>query len=204
MKQIKNADKLLLSEVLSMINEDVTLINPGQPFAYQKNSALHQVFFYGYVPQARFKLPAGDPPYTPNQMQAGTNPVDLLIAIRRGQFHNFHDNNIPAPRREAIFIRLLETVNIDEAKVLLAVKDQKLDQLYPNITYSVLYKAGYVPYDELRCNQSNTKSEPTEEEIAAEGANPLAQVQKEDNANPTSTKPAKRGRGRPRRVRPGQ
>jgi hypothetical protein len=39
---------------------------------------------------------------------------------------------------------LLENVHPSEAKVLLAVKDQKLTTLYKNITHKLLYDNGFV------------------------------------------------------------
>lgn len=156
--KIHNLNKLLLSEVLQMINEDTSLLDQGKPFAFQPNSALHKVFYYGYVPSARFLLPEGIPPFTPSNMRPGANAVDLLIAIRRGRFSYMVDPHIPGPRREQLFISLLETVYQEEAKILLAIKDQTLDQLFPNLTYKRLYDAGYLPYDEQKCGEEQTAS----------------------------------------------
>jgi hypothetical protein len=40
---------------------------------------------------------------------------------------------------------LLESIHPDEAKVMIAVKDQKLDKLYKKITRKVVEQAGIVP-----------------------------------------------------------
>lgn len=180
MSTIKNVNRLLLSEVLQAINDDITLLNPGQPFEFHRNSALHKVFYYGFVKDSRFKLPEGDPPYTPSDQKPGMNAVDLLIAIRRGRFAHFVDPNINPIRREQLFISLLETVYQEEAKILLAIKDQRLTELYPNITYKVLYEAHYLPYNELLCTDKSPKSE-----------QPTDKTEK-----PASTSRAKRGRPR--------
>ena len=168
-QRIRNINKLLLSEVLRMLNEDPSLMQPGKPFAFQQNSALHKVFYYGYVPSARFLLPEGIPPFTPSNMRPGANATDLLVAIRRGRFSYMVDKNIPNARREQLFIGLLETVYQEEAKILLAIKDQNLDELFPNLTYKTLYEVGYLPYDEERCGDKQataSKSEETNEEVA--------------------------------------
>lgn len=162
-QKIHNLNKLLLNEVLKMINADPSLMDRGKPFAFQQNSALHKVFYYGYVPKARFLLPEGVPPFTPSNMKAGVDSTDLLIAIRRGRLSYMVDKSIPSARREQLYISLLETVNAEEAKVLLAIKDQTIDQLYPNLTYKCLYEHGYLPYDEQKC-QEPTKSNQTEEQ----------------------------------------
>lgn len=174
-QRIHNLNKLLLSEVLCMLNEDPSLMQPGKQFAFQKNSALHKVFYYGYVPSARFLLPEGIPPYTPSHMRAGVNATDLLVAIRRGRLSYLIDKNIPNARREQLFISLLETVYQEEAKILLAIKDQNLDELFPNLTYNVLYQYGYLPYDEKRC-QDSTKSEPANNTVEDT-------VEKDDKSN---------------------
>lgn len=170
-QKIRNLNKLLLSEVLTMINSDPSLMDPGKPFAFQQNSALHKVFYYGYVPSARFMLPEGIPPFTPSNMKAGVNSTDLLIAIRRGRFSYMVDKAIPNARREQLYISLLETVNSEEAKVLLAIKDQNLDQLYPNLTYKCLYEHGYLPFDAQKC-ADEPKSEPVEQKAEVQAETP--------------------------------
>jgi hypothetical protein len=40
---------------------------------------------------------------------------------------------------------LLEGVHPEEAKVLIAIKDQKLTKLYPKITHKLVSDAGIIP-----------------------------------------------------------
>jgi hypothetical protein len=47
-------------------------------------------------------------------------------------------------KREQLFIGLLEEVHPEEAVVLLAVKDQKLNKLYSKITRKLLEGAGII------------------------------------------------------------
>lgn len=191
---IKNINKLLLSEVLTLVNDDPSLLGQGQPFEFHRNSALHKVFYYGFVPSAKFKLPPGIPPYTPSDMQPGVNAVDLLIAIRRGRFSYFTDLNIPSARREQLFIELLETVYAEEAKVLLAIKDQSITRLYPNLTYKTLYQAGYLPYDANLCDPKSNGRVEKNSEINRQLSS--ISVNSTGAENPPV---AKRGRGRPRK-----
>ena len=194
--RIHNLNKLLLSEVLQMINEDTSLLDQGKPFGFQHNSALHKVFYYGFVPAARFILPEGIPPYTPSNMRAGANAVDLLIAIRRGRFSYFVDKNIPNARREQLFIGLLETVYQEEAKILLAIKDQNLTTLFPNITYKRLFEAGYLPYDPVQCGDQTKSDEHVQQtEVQVE---PMEVPQVQSVQTDSQTVPVRRGRGRPR------
>jgi hypothetical protein len=48
-------------------------------------------------------------------------------------------------KRESLFISLLEGVHPEEAKVLIAMKDQKLTKLYPKITHKLVSDAGIIP-----------------------------------------------------------
>jgi len=40
------------------------------------------------------------------------------------------------------FINLLSDIHISEAKILLAIKDQNLGKIYPNITHQLVKEAG--------------------------------------------------------------
>jgi hypothetical protein len=52
---------------------------------------------------------------------------------------------VKAIRRESLFIGLLEGIHPTEATVLIAVKDQKLQKLYPKITHKLVSDAGIIP-----------------------------------------------------------
>lgn len=143
---ISNPNMMTLSEVLQTINDDVSLL--GTTFRYSPNSPLSQVFRFAFVKSEKWVLPEGNPPYTPYMGAIGTSADDLLLVIRRGRFDYFTKyKNVKPIKREELFIKLLEGVHASEAKVLLAVKDQELHKSYPNITYEVLIKYGYLPED---------------------------------------------------------
>lgn len=143
---ISNPNMMTLSEVLETINNDPSLL--GTTFRFSPNSALSQVFRFAYIKSEAWVLPEGTPPYTPYTGAIGTSPDDLLLVIRRGRFGYFTKyKNVKPIKREELFIRLLEGIHAPEAKVLLAIKDQTLYKSYPNITYEVLMKYGYLPSD---------------------------------------------------------
>lgn len=134
-----------LYEVLDEINKDTSKLG-----TYFKNlnraSPLAKVFADAFIPERRWALPEGEPPYKPSQYDAGATPVDLQIAIRRGRFDYFSPKmKIERKNRERIFIQLLESVHEKEAKVLIAIKDQCLTEMFPNITYDVLAEYDYLP-----------------------------------------------------------
>ena len=169
MDHIKNINKLMLNEVFDLINNDITLLDKGRPFAYQPGSILSRIFNHGFLQSWKFHLPCGIPPYSPYNIVTGVGGFDLLVAIRRGRFDYFMDDNIPAPRREKLFIELLEGLSPNEAKIVLAIKDQNITSLYPNINYTNLAKYGYLPHNKQREQDeaANSKSEQSTVEVSA-------------------------------------
>lgn len=188
---MKNINMMTLNEVLQKINDDTTLLQRGNVFGFASGSPLHKLFTFAYIPSKRFLLPEGDPPYTPSVQSVGMTGADLLVAIRRDRLNYFADRAIQPVRREQLFISLLETVYAEEAKVLLAVKDQCLDKLYPNLTYKTLYQYGYLPYDEQRCNEQTTAASFHQQDCTQENT---------EVAEQQPQQPAKRSRGRPKKV----
>ena len=63
-------------------------------------------------------------------------------------------------RREAIFIQLLEKIHPDEAKVVIAMKDKKFNELYDTITYDVVREAfpDMLPEREVKKKSPGKKS----------------------------------------------
>lgn len=87
--------------------------------------ALKIVFEYMLAKNIKWLLPEGDPPYKPCQY------VDLegqlLPELRKLYlFVEGGNPNLSTLRRESIFIQLLESIDPDDAKLLLAIKDRKL------------------------------------------------------------------------------
>jgi hypothetical protein len=134
---------MTLWEVLSAIDKDVSLLKTT--FRYGKGSALSKIFAYAFIKKYKWLFPETDPPFKPCDLKAGMTPTDLLAAIRKGRLEYFIQKDLAQPLREKIFIQLLESVHVNEARVLLAIKDQDLESLFPNITYDVLADAGYLP-----------------------------------------------------------
>jgi len=64
----------------------------------------------------------------------------LFSELRR--MYVFLREDLTPIKRESLFISLLEGVHPEEAKMLIAVKDQELHKLYPKINRKLLEKAG--------------------------------------------------------------
>jgi hypothetical protein len=94
-----------------------------------------------YDPTLKCLLPEGTPPYTPSQF-----PDDqgmLFTNIRRlPYFYEGKGSNVNPIKRETIFIELLESVNKDDAILLVDMKDKKringltvktINEAFPNL-----------------------------------------------------------------------
>lgn len=105
------------------------------------NSHCKEILHHAFHPNIKFLLPEGTPPYvfrgTPEAF-----PTTLYPEVRT--FYIFCEGggaNVNQIRREAIFIQLLEKIHPDEAKVVIAMKDKKFNELYDTITYDVVREA---------------------------------------------------------------
>ena len=129
--------KLSISEILNTANK----LTGEQQIDYlrQNNSVLMETILRGAFDETIvWALPLGSPPYKPIELVDQQHVLfhecrKMYLFIQGG-----HDN-LKQQKREKIFIELLETVDPEDAKLLIAVKDKTLP--YLNITPSVVNKA---------------------------------------------------------------
>ena len=137
--------------MLGKINDNPELITD-----YAGDAVLKGIFENAFDAELKWDLPEGEPPFKPAAEPMGMTPTNLFQEIRR--FYIFRREDLNQLRREALFIELLEGVHPDEAKVLIAIKDQDLQSLYPNITAEVLVKGGFLTEDQA--GRFQPKSQP--------------------------------------------
>lgn len=121
--------------MLDEINAD-----PSKIEVYKNDAALKIIFDYAFDPSKKFILPEGEPPFKPSAEPMGMTPTNLFSELRR--LYVFCREDLKPIKREGLFISFLEGVHPEEAKMLIAVKDQQLHKLYPKITRKMLEKAG--------------------------------------------------------------
>ena len=126
-----------LPELLTEINDDPKLLEK-----LKGDSALTLLFQHAFDPAKKFLLPDGDPPYKPDAAPIGMSMGILRQELKR--FYVFCRADLPAIRREDLFIQLLEGVHPSEAELLLSVKDQNITKKYKNITHELVYNLGFV------------------------------------------------------------
>jgi hypothetical protein len=130
--------KKYLTEILDEINK-----NPKKLEEYKTDPDIDLLFKYAFHPNGKMILPEGDPPYKPDAAPMGMSPAVFRQELQR--LYIFCRKDLTPIKREQLFISLLESIHPDEAKVMIAVKDQKLDKLYKKITRKVVEQAGIVP-----------------------------------------------------------
>lgn len=87
------------------------------------------VLAYTYSPTAKWMLPPGTPPYKP--VSEGTDTEGRLFSELRKLYlfiegDSETQKNLKPTRREQLFVNLLESVDPNDAKLLIAMKDGKL------------------------------------------------------------------------------
>jgi hypothetical protein len=102
------------------------------------NPSVQTILRYAFDPNIVWQLPEGAPPYKPNdlvdqQHRLYTELRKLYLFIEGG------NPNLKPLRREQLFIELLEVVDPEDAKLLLAAKDKTIP--YPGITKQIVAKA---------------------------------------------------------------
>lgn len=131
--------KKYLPELLDEINKD-----PKSIEKYKDEFLLKVIFAHAFLPNFKFLLPEGEPPYKPDPAPIGMAETNLYVEAKK--FHNLFCNASLKPlKREAIFIGLIEHIHPTEAQIMIAVKDQKLTKMYPKITWKLVSDAGIIP-----------------------------------------------------------
>lgn len=128
-----------LIEILEQINKE-----PAKLAEHKNNNALKALLEYAFVPEKKFELPEGIPPFKRDAGPLGMSPSNFAQEMRRLYIFT-KAQPLAKLRREQLFIELLESVHPSEAELLCAVKDQTLTKLYKNITEDLVADNGIIP-----------------------------------------------------------
>lgn len=131
-----------LAEILKAANDQETKAARIQYLKDNSSAALKKVLGFAYDPVIEWLLPASSPPYTPQPKEADLQNV-LIAEIRKlNVFVNHNDYlNIKPLARESQYIQLLESVDPDDAQLLIAIKNRTMPSFAANITKAVVAEA---------------------------------------------------------------
>lgn len=91
---------------------------------HQYRDILASIINLALNPKVNWLLPEGDPPYKPCEFDVEGR---LLVEFRRLYlFLEGGNQNLKQVKREQLFIDILESIDPNDAKLLLAMKDKKL------------------------------------------------------------------------------
>jgi hypothetical protein len=135
MKEMKTNLPEYLPELLTTLSKDVKLAAQ-----FKDDFALKTMFKCAFDTEYRFTLPDGAPPFKPAAQPIGMTRATLRQEMKRMVVFTKFGNVDKRLRREQLFVQLLEDLHPSEAKLLIAMKDQQLDTLYPKITAEFVKK----------------------------------------------------------------
>jgi len=130
-----------ITEVLQEINDDPSLLTT----TYKKvgeGGPLRILFDHAFTTSSRVLLPDGSPPFKKRAEPLGMTPSHMMMEIKR--FYVLCRTDLESTKRERVFIGMLESMHPHEAKIMLAIKEQQLTKLYPNITFDLIAEAGFI------------------------------------------------------------
>ena len=132
----------LLHEILTKVNNAKD--KPAKIAVLKKNDSvpLRQVLKGAFDPNIVWDLPPGDPPFMANEAPIGTEHGLLRNEAKRlWHFVKGADMQMTKTQKETMFIQILEALHEEEAKLLLNVKDKRLNKVYKGLTEAVVRDA---------------------------------------------------------------
>lgn len=139
--------KLGIAEILERASKKESRAEKIEVLRNYDSVTLRTILQGAFDPGIEWDLPEGDPPYKPcvyDDMQGR-----LYQETRRlWMFLKGRKPELTALKKEVLFIGLIESLDKDDAKLMLAVKDKKMP--YKGITYKLVQEAfpGLLPDNE--------------------------------------------------------
>ena len=139
--EIKGTSAPLLHEVLTKVNNAKDKPKKIEVLKSNDSVPLRQILKGAFDPKIIWELPEGTPPYKENDAPAGTEHTTLYQEARRLHYFVKGANVLTKSKREMMFIQMLEGLQADEAKLLIAVKEKELNKVYKGLTDAVVKEA---------------------------------------------------------------
>ena len=133
---------LLFSEVLTKVNNAKDKAKKIEVLKQYDHPSLRSLLKGSFDPSIEWELPEGTPPYMENPSPKGTEHTKLKTEAKRlWHFIRGADNKTTKTQKETMFIQMLEGLHMDEARLLLSVKNKELHRAYKGLSDSVVKEA---------------------------------------------------------------
>src|ERR1700756_4257704 len=129
--------RFTIPEILQAVSDAKTHEKKVSILQNCASEVLEQVLQYNFHPDISFNLPEGECPYKrETDIPVGKSHTNLYKEGRRLYlFLKGQAPNLKPYKREQLFIEMLEGIHFTEADLIVAVKDKRLQDLYPGVTY---------------------------------------------------------------------
>ena len=133
---------LLFSEILDKVHKAKTKDQKVEILREHNTEAFRMILKSSFDPKIEWAMPEGKVPYVPNDAPAGTEHT-VLAAQANKLWHYIKgaDRATSQPKKEQMFIQLLEGLHSSEAELLCDAKDKKLHQVYKGLSTNVVKEA---------------------------------------------------------------
>lgn len=130
--------RLSISEILNLVEKEEIKEKKINTLLKYDSLALREVLKYCFDPNIKFLLPEGKMEYIPSR--SNENYTVLYANVKK--FYLFVEGgneNLSQKKRELLFRMFLESLNKDDAELMILVKDKKLP--YKTINEKLVRKA---------------------------------------------------------------
>ena len=122
--------KLLISEVLQKVHSAKTKAQKVKILQDNNTNALRSILIANFDESVQSLLPEGKVPYQKNDAPLGTEHTVLEQEYRKLYLFFKGGSTIKQSQRENLFIQMLEGLSVEEAELLILVKDKALNKKY--------------------------------------------------------------------------
>ena len=137
---VNSINNMRVHEVFDKVAEAKTKKEKIDILRRYDNQAIRDVLKGAFDDGIQFNLPEGDPPY---EEGSETKPASSLLKLSKKfpQYVAAQGNEQATPKAELQFIKLLESLHPEEAKITLWMKNKDLEGKYKGITKKLAEEA---------------------------------------------------------------
>lgn len=127
---------LMIHEILEKVAEAPTRKEKSDLLIKHNTLALRDILKGAFDDNIVFLLPTGAPPYQADDAPHGYTRTSLYNQTKKFRYFvkGGPGEQIASPRRERMFVEILEGVHPKEAELCILMKDKKLNGVYKGVT----------------------------------------------------------------------